>query len=74
MAVEVGFDLPGGWECYPLSELVDSERGISYGIVQPGSNDPFGVPIVRVNNLKQGRILTGDVLRVSPEVESKYSR
>lgn len=33
-----------------------------------------GVPIVRVNNFSDGRLDLADVLRVAPEVESKYSR
>lgn len=38
-------DLPSGW-CYkPLGALVD-ERGISYGIVQPGKHESDGVPVL----------------------------
>ena len=66
--------LPNDWTYKPLASLVDQERGISYGIVQPGAAQRAGVPIVRVNNLKQGRVITDDVLHVSPEIESKYSR
>lgn len=66
--------LPYGWVYKPLFSLVDVERRISYGIVQPGKTDSSGVPIVRVNNIKQGVISVDDILRISPEVESKYSR
>src|SRR5216684_1748621 len=66
--------LPEGWQYLPLGALVDEERGISYGIVQPGTEDQNGVPVLRVNNLKDSRILTDDVLKVSPEVEAKYKR
>jgi type I restriction enzyme, S subunit len=66
--------VPTGWECAPLDRLVDEERGISYGIVQPGQHDADGVPIVRVNNLRGGRILTDDVLRVSSGIEANYKR
>src|SRR3990172_4419703 len=65
--------LPDGW-CYkPLRNLV-SERGISYGIVQPGRHDASGVPIVRVNNLSQNSIASDDVLCVGREIERNYSR
>jgi type I restriction enzyme, S subunit len=47
--------LPGGWRYELLGDLVDS-RGISYGIVQPGSDARDGVPIVRVNNVRNGRV------------------
>lgn len=62
------------WPEYPLETFVDPERAICYGIVQPGEKCEDGVPIVRVNNFKYGRIFTDDALRVSAEVEKKYSR
>ena len=65
--------LPNGWRYSLLGTLVDS-RGISYGVVQPGSHTANGVPIVRVNNLKGGRIVSDDVLHISQEIERKYER
>ena len=47
------------WPSVPLSELVDLQRGISYGIVQPGSPVLDGVPIVRVSDVRNGRIVNG---------------
>jgi len=71
----LGLDtLPDGWKYSPLGELVDSERGISYGIVQPGSHLTEGVPIVRVNNLQNGQIISNDILKVSSDIEKKYQR
>lgn len=66
--------LPDGWKYVPLGELVDSVRGISYGIVQPGSHMVDGVPIVRVNNLQDGRIVPNDIMKVSADIEEKYLR
>ncbi len=65
--------LPTGWTYTALEELLE-KRSLSYGIVQPGSHSPDGVPIVRVNNLRDGRIIENDVLRVSRDIESKYAR
>jgi type I restriction enzyme S subunit len=65
--------LPDGWRYELLGDLVD-KRGVSYGIVQPGSEIGDGVPIVRVNNIRNGRVDTTDVLRVDPEIETKFSR
>jgi len=62
------------WKTEKLSDLVDSKRGISYGVVQPGYPIPDGIPILRVNNIKNGQILINDVLRISSEIESKHSR
>jgi type I restriction enzyme S subunit len=58
----------------PLSELVDPERGISYGIVQPGEECIDGIPIIRVTDIREGRISTEAPLRVRSEIESKYVR
>ena len=65
--------LPDGWKYELLGGLVES-RGISYGIVQPGSETGSGVPIIRVNNIRNGRVDTRDVLRVAPEIEAKFRR
>ena len=65
--------LPPDWNYEELGDLIEP-GGISYGIVQPGQRDQSGVPIVRVNNVRDGRITTQDVLRVSAEVEASYSR
>jgi type I restriction enzyme S subunit len=65
--------LPNGWEYMPLEDST-TDKAISYGIVQPGSYDSDGVPIVRVNNFRNGALILHDVLKVSKDIESKYSR
>ena len=65
--------LPNGWRYELLGDLVD-ERGVSYGIVQPGRETADGVPIVRVNNIRNGRIDTADMLKVEACVEAKFQR
>lgn len=62
------------WPTVPLSNLVEPDRGISYGIVQPGPPIGQGVPIVRVTDVRDGRIATAHPLRVSPSIEAKYAR
>lgn len=64
----------GDWPEYPLGAFVDPSRSICYGIVQPGNPHKDGVPIVRVNNFKDGRIDTRDALRINPETERTYQR
>lgn len=61
------------WKEYQFSDLLIDES-ISYGIVQPGFHKVDGIPIIRVNNIRNGKITVDDVLKVSPEVESKYNR
>lgn len=53
--------------------LVD--ESISYGVVQPGAHTEINsVPIIRVNNIKNGYINTNDVLKVEAQIEDKYKR
>ncbi len=66
--------MPQNWKTYKLSEIVDSERGISYGIVQPGKNAEDGVPILKVNNLTDKNFNKKNLYRVSQKVEEKYLR
>jgi type I restriction enzyme S subunit len=65
--------IPEGWTYCRLGDLLQS-NGLSYGIVQPGSDDPDGVPILRVKDLQSGEIKPGGVLRVSKSVEQQYRR
>ncbi len=64
----------GDWQNVRFSDvLVDGS--LSYGIVQPGSHTEVdSVPMVRVNDIKNGYIKTGDILRVSSDIEKKYQR
>ena len=62
------------WPSVELRSLVEPERGISYGIVQPGAAVSDGVPIVRVSDVREGRIKVETPLRVAKEVEAAYSR
>jgi type I restriction enzyme S subunit len=62
------------WKEYRFSEMLVDES-ISYGIVQPGAHTEIdSVPIIRVNNIKNGNIKTNDVLKVASSIEEKYQR
>ncbi len=58
----------------PLSEQVEPERGIPYGIVQTG--DPFegGVPTIRCGDIKGFRVARDGLKLVNPEIESGFRR
>ncbi len=65
--------IPDDWRYESLGNLVE-ERGVSYGIVQPGGQAVVGVPIVRVHNIRNGRIDTTDMLKVGFDIEAKFQR
>ncbi|MFN9278816.1 MAG: restriction endonuclease subunit S [Betaproteobacteria bacterium] len=72
----MSFDLPAlpeEWQFLPLEKCA-VPASISYGVVQPGTPTNTGVPIIRVNNFSDGRLDLSDVMRIAPEVESKYTR
>lgn len=62
------------WDEAPLVSLLKSGTSISYGIVQPGGHQTDGVPVLRVSDIRDGRISTQQPLRVAPEIESSYTR
>jgi len=62
------------WDEVALGALLQPDRGISYGIVQPGAHLEGGVPIVRVNAIRSGRIDTSEPLRVADHIERAYER
>jgi len=66
--------MAGEWETVPLDSLVERGRGISYGIVQPGAPVADGVPIVRVSDVRDGRVAVSAPLRVAPAIEAAYAR
>ena len=66
--------MPQNWKTYKLKEIVDQDRGISYGIVQPGKHDPNGIPVIKVNNLTNNSFDLKDLHYVAKSVEKKYLR
>lgn len=62
------------WPVVRLRELCDATRGITYGIVQPGSPQKDGVPIIRADDVDDGRISTSNLMRVAPDLEARYLR
>jgi type I restriction enzyme, S subunit len=66
--------MAGEWRTEPLERLVDAKRAISYGIVQPGAPTSDGIPMVRVTDIRNGRIATTEPLRVSRDIEAAYTR
>jgi type I restriction enzyme S subunit len=73
MGNELVPNLPAGWKSMQLIDCT-TDNVISYGIVQPGQHTDGGIPIIRVNNFGNGKLDLSTVLKVTPEIESKFSR
>lgn len=67
-------DIPQHWEVHQLRRLVRPGRRITYGIVQPGEPDPNGRFMVRGQDYSTGWARADAIFRVSPVVETPYSR
>lgn len=51
-----------------------TNRKIGYGIVQPGSSVPYGVPVIKVNNIITGLYNINDLETTTLENDAKYKR
>jgi len=59
----------------PLSSFVDANTPITRGIDNPGEHDPQGIPIIKIENMLENRMIDIESLnRVSPEVSNTCSR
>jgi type I restriction enzyme S subunit len=66
--------IPVGWDAVPLSQLVKSERPITYGIVQTGPNIESGIPCVRVVDLMTDAMSLQKMIRTSSTINESYRR
>jgi type I restriction enzyme S subunit len=59
---------------FAVRDLLDPERPLCYGVVQPGSNDELGVPLIRVCDLEGGEVRLAELRRISAQVHRDYRR
>lgn len=57
-----------------LCDLVDQNRGISYGIVQTGEPFDGGIPTLRAGDIRQFSVNADSIKQVDPYIEAKYQR
>jgi type I restriction enzyme, S subunit len=57
-----------------LIELVEKDRGISYGVVLTGSPHSEGIPTLRAGDLRMFHVRLDNVKLIDPEIEIKYKR
>ena len=56
-----------------LHEVIQADRPLCYGVVQPGPDDPTGIPLIRVCDLEDDT-QESDLKRVSAAVHDEYRR
>lgn len=57
-----------------INELVLQDRPVTYGIVKPGTNVVGGIPVVRVKDYPDKKIILEDMLHTKKEIDDKYTR
>jgi type I restriction enzyme S subunit len=67
-------EVPEHWEVMELKRLVNPQRKITYGIVQPGEADPTGRYMIRGQDYSKGWASAETIFKVSDEVEKSYAR
>lgn len=65
--------VPNGWVESPLKDLVQKDRPIRYGVVQPGEIVPDGVKFLRGGDIQSGKI-SSDLRTISREVSRQYPK
>jgi len=62
------------WVQATVSDIVDPQRKITYGVVQPGPRQDSGIPIIRGQDYSSGEVSTEGLYRILPSIASAYQR
>lgn len=66
--------LPHGWVWMTVEQVCDGARPIAYGVLQPGSHQEDGIPIVRVSDIAEGHVDQSSLKRIEPSIAREYKR
>ncbi len=73
-AVRSDGELPSSWAWARVSDLLHYTRAAGYGVLQPGSDLPGGVPMVRVCDIGNGTVLVEQLKRIDAKIDAQYRR
>lgn len=65
---------PKQWDVCTLEASCDTERIITYGIVQAGPEYPGGIPYIKTGDFVGGELRIGKYSLTSPEIAANYKR
>ncbi|MFF5366013.1 restriction endonuclease subunit S [Streptomyces sp. NPDC013187] len=63
-----------GFEVRELETVIAEGDRINYGVVQPGRHVEDGIPLIRSGDLGRLGVDRSSLMRISPDIESCYSR
>jgi type I restriction enzyme S subunit len=65
---------PKGWPVRELNDFIADDRPITYGILKPGPDMVDGVPYIRVVDIRDGCVHSGNVRRTTRQIDHEYRR
>jgi len=66
-------DLPDGWWRSSIDALAEP-KGVAYGVLKPGPQVEGGVPMLRVSDVRDGRVDQSQIYRIGDELDCEYRR
>ncbi len=66
--------IPVEWEVVDLQSMTLPDSPITYGVVQPGRDDPNGVRFIRGGDVYQGKIAIDQLRTISKSVSDSFKR
>ena len=63
-----------GYRTRRLIDLVERDRGISYGIVQRGDDQEVGVKVLRIFDFEDGVVIDTNIKKTTAEIASRFRR
>lgn len=66
--------LPEGWCWANVEQLTTGERTSGYGVLVPGPDVPDGVLLIRVGDIRDGRVHVGEIKRIAKSIADKFQR
>ena len=66
--------IPGSWDVAMLQDCVQPGAPICYGILMPGRGHDGGVPVIKVKDIRGGRVREDGLLLTDPRIDRLYAR
>lgn len=66
--------IPEDWFVVAMNQLIEKNSKITYGVIQPGKNDPAGVLFVRGGDIFDGVVNVEALRKISPSISTSYKK
>ncbi|EPE1916616.1 restriction endonuclease subunit S, partial [Escherichia coli] len=66
--------IPEDWSETILNNIINTQRPLCYGVVQPGDNIKDGIELIRVCDINDGEVDLNHLRKISKEIDLQYKR